>query len=243
MLLFNDLRSSATLVRTFGDLFGGGFNIDIHSEKYQRQGTSKAKKLREFWLVESDDLVGRVILELIEHKEAMRESAAFNFAIPNSGDTETQQKAEDELIAKCKEIGHRLCSAGPHLQTLKQTVEAFDANHLAQQISRMEKAVNDDPALAIGTAKELIETCCKTILAERCHKMAGSPDVQELTTATIKALKLTPDNVPNTSKGSKVTKRLLQNLSKRRDKVFTTWLLQPMIWKMSSKRLSKKIFD
>lgn len=32
-----------------------------------------------------------------------------------------------------------------------------------QEVERIEAAVDGDPALAIGTAKELIETCCKHI--------------------------------------------------------------------------------
>lgn len=34
--------------RTFGELFVDVVNIDIHSEKYRTDGTSKAKKLRKF---------------------------------------------------------------------------------------------------------------------------------------------------------------------------------------------------
>lgn len=198
---------------TFGDFFGDGFNIDIHSDKYQRHGTSKAKKLREFWRVEPDNLVGSVILALVEHKEAMRDGAGLNWPDSGSDDTDAQQKKEEELIAKCKDIANRLCSAGPHIQSLKQTVKVFDAKHLTSQIHRMERAVHDDPALAIGTAKELIETCCKTILTERGQAIAANADMSGLTKATIKELKLTPDDVPEASRGSAVTKRLLQNLA------------------------------
>lgn len=31
----------------------------------------------------------------------------------------------------------------------------------------MRESVDEDPALAVGTAKELIETVCKTIMEER----------------------------------------------------------------------------
>ena len=55
--------------KTFGDFFVDIAYIDIHSEKYRSSGTSKAKKLREFWKVESDHLVGEVILALIGHLE------------------------------------------------------------------------------------------------------------------------------------------------------------------------------
>ncbi len=49
---------------------------------------------------------------------------------------------------------------------IKTFATQFDANHMAQQIQRMENAVDSDPALAIGSAKELVETCCRTVLKD-----------------------------------------------------------------------------
>ena len=76
----------------------------------------------------------------------------------------------------------------------------------------MEQCVQSDPAHAIGTAKELIETCCKTILAQRGKSLPGKPDIPELTKATLKELKLVPDDVEDSARGSDIIKRLLQNL-------------------------------
>jgi hypothetical protein len=76
----------------------------------------------------------------------------------------------------------------------------------------MESSVDADPGLAIGTAKELIETVCKTILTERGKTISGTPDIPTLTKETFKALKLVPDDVPDAAKGSEVIKRLLSNL-------------------------------
>jgi len=50
---------------TFGEFFRQ-YGIDIHSQKYQTYGTSKAKKLRAFWESEPDGLVGRVLQEMLE---------------------------------------------------------------------------------------------------------------------------------------------------------------------------------
>lgn len=83
---------------------------------------------------------------------------------------------------------------------------------MTDQIRRMESAVESDPSLAIGTAKELIETCCKTILAERGKTVMGKPDMPVLTKETLKELKLVPDGVPDSARGSEVIKRLLSNL-------------------------------
>ncbi len=55
----------------------------------------------------------------------------------------------------------------PGIDSAKETLSGTDAGYVAQQITRMEVAANQDPELAIGTAKELIETCCKSILNER----------------------------------------------------------------------------
>jgi len=101
----------------------------------------------------------------------------------------------------------------PSLDGIKETAAEFDAKHLAEQIRRIEQSIESDPALAIGTAKELIETCCKTILAERGKPVVGTPDMPTLTKVTLKELKLVPDGVPDSARGSDVIKRLLSNLA------------------------------
>jgi AbiJ-like protein len=40
----------------------------------------------------------------------------------------------------------------------------IDTAHISQQLTRMEGAVDSDPELVIGTAKEFVESICKTIL-------------------------------------------------------------------------------
>ena len=49
--------------------FGAFFqrhSIDIHSPKYQIHGTSKANKLRAFWDIESDSVVGKVMSGMVD---------------------------------------------------------------------------------------------------------------------------------------------------------------------------------
>lgn len=54
---------------TFGEFFNR-HKINIHGQKYQTYGTSKAKKMRAFWEQEPDVLVGRVLGEMLEAYEA-----------------------------------------------------------------------------------------------------------------------------------------------------------------------------
>ena len=99
------------------------------------------------------------------------------------------------------------------LSEVRAVAANFDAPELHRQIDRMQGAVNDDPGLAIGTAKELIETTCKTILSERGKLVDDNWDIGDLMKETRKLLGLLPDNVPNAAKGADTIKRLLSNLA------------------------------
>lgn len=181
---------------TFASFFVD-FDVDIHSNKYTESGTSKAKKLRQFWRLEPDHLVGQTIAVLVAHVE---------------DSSSTSEKDREVLIKDCKAIASRLTSGRVDLGHLKKAVVAFDARHLADQILRIEKSIESDPALAIGSAKELIETCCETILAERGKPVPGTPDIPTLTKDTLRELKLVPEGIPDATRGSDVLRRLLQNL-------------------------------
>jgi hypothetical protein len=101
----------------------------------------------------------------------------------------------------------------PGVGAARNTLGGTDPGYVAQQITRMEAAVLNDPALAIGTAKELVETCCKTILQARSVSFGRNADIPELTKLAVKALELTPDDIPEKSKAVETIKRLLSNLA------------------------------
>ena len=110
--------------------------------------------------------------------------------------------------------GRIVTDAGmPSLDDIKEAAAEFDARYLSEQIRRLEQAVEADPALAIGTAKELVETCCRTILVERGKPVTGTPDLPTLTKQTFRELALVPEGVPAQDKGVEVIKRLLSNLA------------------------------
>ena len=100
----------------------------------------------------------------------------------------------------------------PVLSTAREALAGTDPGYVSQQITRIEAAVVNDPALAIGTAKELVETCCKTILTERGITYGKSADLPELVKLTVKELELTPNDIPEKAKAAEIIKRLLSNL-------------------------------
>lgn len=98
-------------------------------------------------------------------------------------------------------------------QSLRHTATVLNSAGMHQELTRIETAIDEDPALAIGMAKELIETCCRHI-AERLELViAENADMPELVKATSKALRLVPEGISEQAKGVQVIRRILSNLS------------------------------
>jgi hypothetical protein len=107
---------------------------------------------------------------------------------------------------------HRIVPKGGRLALngIGALADAFDAGYMRTQLSRIEASVDSDPSLAIGSSKELIETCCKTILNERQVAIDSGWDVPQLVKATIKELKLTPEDIPEPTKGTPQAKKAVE---------------------------------
>lgn len=84
---------------------------------------------------------------------------------------------------------------------------------MAKQIERVEQAVDYDPELAIGRAKELVETCCKSILTKRGIAFTKSDDLGDLTKKLTKAPQLVPEGVSEAAKGEENIRLILRNLT------------------------------
>ncbi|MFA5110266.1 MAG: abortive infection family protein [Desulfobaccales bacterium] len=98
------------------------------------------------------------------------------------------------------------------LEIISDTTSRLDMPEIHRQIERMKSAVDDDPSLAIGTSKELIETTCKTILEERGIHFDENADIAKLVKEARKSLGLISDTVPNSAKGAEIIRRLLSSL-------------------------------
>ncbi len=79
---------------TYGEFFNR-HRIDIHGQKYQTYGTSKAKKMRAFWESEPDAVVGKVLSEMLDSYKA---------------DCDLNNRQTDSaLLEKSRGIVSRLC--------------------------------------------------------------------------------------------------------------------------------------
>ncbi len=100
-----------------------------------------------------------------------------------------------------------------HIEQAKAVAERLTGQYVTQQIRRLEDAVEADAELAIGTAKEFLETTCKAILNERGTLFAKDEDLPALVKQTIKILKIVPDNLAKAANTEKTITVLLNNLS------------------------------
>lgn len=109
--------------------------------------------------------------------------------------------------------GRRLCPGAEHaINDVERASEILSSHYVDRQIRRLRASVESDPELAIGTAKELVETICKAIIEQRAeHDQLNSDDLPSLARAALKSLRLTREDIPEPARGAKTIKRLLSN--------------------------------
>jgi hypothetical protein len=93
---------------------------------------------------------------------------------------------------------HGLDTSPMHVQARKVAHE-LASEHVAAQITRMQASIVSDPALAIGSAKEFVESICKGILAARGQTPTGKEDLPKLVRLVQEQLGLTIDRRTETT--------------------------------------------
>ncbi|CDZ90273.1 abortive infection family protein [Rhodococcus ruber] len=81
---------------------------------------------------------------------------------------------------------------------------------LDEQLRRLQRA-GDDPALALGSAKDLLEAVAKFVLHELDWPLAGNPDFNQIWYFARERLNLLPQQVPGDTPGAKHIKAILQS--------------------------------
>lgn len=95
----------------------------------------------------------------------------------------------------------------------KELEQHFSSEYMSSQISIMMQMTKENSTEAIGKAKELIESCCKTILEERNISCSKDDSVGQLTKKVMKLLKVTPQNIDDKLPAADAMKMILGNLS------------------------------
>ena len=117
------------------------------------------------------------------------------------------------IYKKCKTIIDRLEGGSSAIaKTADDLKGKFSSEYMSQQIELMVSMQSTNPTNAIGLAKELIESCCKTILDELGIEWSKNDDVPQLTNKVMSALSLLPANIHETDQGADAIKAVLGNL-------------------------------
>lgn len=183
-------------------------------DKYQM---SKGKSLTAYLNDPTTTLENRdkLIKELFEHYEL---HYADEYMTDEDGSPIVGNYRYDAEYAacyrKCKEIMQRIAPStfvvlSSSAENLKKK---FSSQYLSSQIDIMLEMTSKNPTEAIGKAKELIESCCITILDERNIQWDKNWEVSKLAGETVKALKLMPNDIPETAPAANEIKQILGNL-------------------------------
>lgn len=164
-----------------------------------------------------DDAFLRFLCETVhpvvrpDKDEAIKLVAQYNDQLRQDG----WELVEEERIAgRPRFVARKVELAGGRSVSRARTVaDALDAGWMQKEIERLEVAVEADPSLAIGTAKDLVETCCKSILTRQQIPFAKSATLPELTKLLTKELRLVPEGISEEAKGAETIRLLLRNLT------------------------------
>ncbi len=195
----------------FSSLFNnGGYVLDFTSRKSfndfteraigirvtETYGMSMGKSLTAFFKEEDDEK--KIIKLILELWDCYKVSSSGN-NIADIVDLSSGQKIIDRI-------------SNSNIAVVKQVVEIktkFDNIYIQSQIDEMLASQEEDPTNAIGLAKELIESCCKTIL-KYYNLPTDFDNLSKLVKATTKTLKITPEDIPDSIPEAQSMKAILK---------------------------------
>lgn len=101
----------------------------------------------------------------------------------------------------------QVTATGPRL-AIESLAKVTDPSAVYEQLDRIRRAVSDAPALAVGSAKELVESTAKMVLTELGQVVDEKADLPKLARAAQLALGLHP-SVASGPDGTEAVKRIL----------------------------------
>lgn len=123
-------------------------------------------------------------------------------------------------IAQTDEISGKPIFAGRQkaigqAQLIAQKVEIkryLNTTYVNGKINTMTDAIHKDTDLAIGTAKELLETTCKSILRQKGEAISSDWTLPQLLKATTNALDFKPKEADDPDKAEKAIRQILSGI-------------------------------
>lgn len=176
-------------------------------------GLSKGKSLNAFINESTDDKSNKLLLDLLNYYELQYPNfEKERDGINNPYSYGTPNDVYGKYYAKCKEIAQRISSNQFSAFAAQSVKEAFSSEYINKQMSIMLANQSTNPTEAIGKAKELIESCCETILERNGITPNKDWKLNQLVDETMKLLEITPKHIPDTVKEATAIKAILGSL-------------------------------
>lgn len=119
----------------------------------------------------------------------------------------------DEVSGKPIFSGRQKVLGQAHLAAKKIEIKRYlNTAYVNSKINTMTAAIHNDTDLAIGTAKELLETTCKSILAQKGETVSSDWTLPQLLKATTSSLDFKPKEASDPDKAEKAIKQILSGI-------------------------------
>ena len=128
-------------------------------------------------------------------------------------DTSYRRERADQVELCKKALTRENSGLNPFAQSSECLKEQFFSEYMSQQIDALNTLRNENPTDAIGKAKELVESCCKTILKELGVIVQTSWGMSELVKATMKVLNIATESVSDNLPEAETVRKILGSLS------------------------------
>lgn len=179
-------------------------------------GLSKGKSLRAF--LDDDNISDgkkiKLLLDMLEYYELNYENE-YNKEYENYYNSYgiKYDSKYAALYKRCKDSINKLSNCEIILEEKSNIIkEEFSSEYISKQLDLMLKEQSANPTLAIGMAKELIESCCKTILDGLSISYTKNDDIPDLTKKVNDNIKLLPINISTSDSVYESYKQVLGNL-------------------------------
>lgn len=117
------------------------------------------------------------------------------------------------LYKKCKLVLEKAAKTDKIVfATVRDLQHEFSSEYLFSEMNLMLKMQEENPTEAIGKAKELVESCCKTILEANNVAVDRKWELSKLVSETTKLLKIMPEDISESIPMATTMKKLLGNL-------------------------------
>lgn len=159
-------------------------------EKYQ---LSKGKSLNAFISEASEDDAYKLLSDLFLYYET--QYGQFDFETNDSDVFGLSSGSYKSLYLNCKGIIEKYKQADFNAEMAKVVEDSFSTEYMSKQIKLMLENQDTYPAEAIGKAKELVESCCWTILSKRGFAINDTWRFQQLVNKVFDVLDVKPNMI------------------------------------------------